>query len=298
MTTLLEDVLFDLPDRGTETITVDADARPRPAQGDRGRRRPAEVHSVSVFEDITAREAARPLEREVDRRTRPMCCRRGWRRWTSRLRSRSSSGCAAPSIADDCGYAHPVALAEAFVGFAKSRFKWTVDPARVRSAPEVMVAVAEILRVVTQPGDGVVINPPVYPPFAMVIEEVRPRDRRGAALARRRAADGISISSRSRRRSLTGAKAYLLCNPHNPVGRVYEKAQLESIAKLAKQYGVVVLSDEIHAPLVLPGAVHVPFVSDEREDRRRRDHDHLGEQGVQHCGAQVRPVRRRLAARC
>ncbi|HEY2898587.1 MAG TPA: aminotransferase class I/II-fold pyridoxal phosphate-dependent enzyme, partial [Gemmatimonadaceae bacterium] len=58
-----------------------------------------------------------------------------------------------------------------------------------------------------------------------------------------------------------GAKAYLLCNPHNPVGRVFEKSQLEAIAKLAKQYGVVVLADEIHGPLVLPGAVHVPFVS-------------------------------------
>jgi cystathionine beta-lyase len=56
-----------------------------------------------------------------------------------------------------------------------------------------------------------------------------------------------------------GAKAYLLCNPHNPVGRVFERTQLEAIAKLAKQYDVVVLSDEIHAPLVLPGAVHVPF---------------------------------------
>src|SRR6185312_12449679 len=74
--------------------------------------------------------------------------------------------------ADDCGYAHPTALPNAFAAFAKSRFGWTVDPSRVRSAPEVMVAIAEILRVVTKPGDGVVINPPVYPPFAMVIQEV------------------------------------------------------------------------------------------------------------------------------
>jgi cysteine-S-conjugate beta-lyase len=58
-----------------------------------------------------------------------------------------------------------------------------------------------------------------------------------------------------------GAKVYLLCNPHNPTGRVLEKAQLKEIAKLAKRYGVIVIADEIHAPLVLPGAVHVPFVS-------------------------------------
>lgn len=162
--------------------------------------------------------------------------------------------------ADDCGYAHPVALAEAFVGFAKSRFGWTVDPSRVRSAPEVMIAVAEILRVVTNPSDGVVINPPVYPPFAMIIEEVG-RTIVDVPLAHV-PGGGWDLDLEALEKAFAdGAKAYLLCNPHNPVGRVFEKAQLEAIAKLAKQYDVVVLSDEIHAPLVLPGAVHVPFVS-------------------------------------
>ena len=161
---------------------------------------------------------------------------------------------------DDCGYAHPVALAEAFAEFAKSRFKWTVDPSRVRAAPEVMIAIAEILRIVTKPGDGVVINPPVYPPFAMVIEEVG-RTIVEVPLAHA-PGGGWDLDLVALEKAFAdGAKAYLLCNPHNPVGRVFEKAQLESIAKLAKQYGVVVLSDEIHAPLVLPGAVHVPFVS-------------------------------------
>ncbi|HMI56784.1 MAG TPA: aminotransferase class I/II-fold pyridoxal phosphate-dependent enzyme, partial [Gemmatimonadaceae bacterium] len=139
--------------------------------------------------------------------------------------------------ADDCGYAHPVALAEAFAGFAKSRFKWTVDPTRVRSAPEVMIAIAEILRIVTKLGDGVVINPPVYPPFAMVIEEV------GRTIVEVPLAHvpggGWDLDLVALEKAFAdGAKAYLLCNPHNPVGRVFEKAQLESIAKLAKQYGV------------------------------------------------------------
>ena len=161
---------------------------------------------------------------------------------------------------DDCGYAHPTGLPRAFAAFAKSRFGWTVDPSRVRSAPEVMIAIAEILRVVTKPKDGVVINPPVYPPFAMVIEEVG-----------RRVVDvplahvpggGWDLDLDALEKAFAdGATAYLLCNPHNPVGRVFEKSQLEAIAKLAKQYDVVVLADEIHAPLVFPGAEHVPFVS-------------------------------------
>src|SRR5205823_5056167 len=57
------------------------------------------------------------------------------------------------------------------------------------------------------------------------------------------------------------ARAYLLCNPHNPTGRVFSAADLDRIAALAEQYGVLVLADEIHAPLTLPGARHTPFVS-------------------------------------
>lgn len=162
--------------------------------------------------------------------------------------------------ADDCGYAHPTALPAAFAAFAKSRFDWTVDPSRVRSAPEVMIAIAEILRIVTRPGDGVVINRPVYPPFTMVIEEVGCRVV-DAPLAHVQGGGWDLDLDALEEAFAAGAKAYVLCNPHNPVGRVFERAQLESVAKLAKQYNVVVLADEIHAPLVLPGAMHVPFVS-------------------------------------
>jgi cysteine-S-conjugate beta-lyase len=162
--------------------------------------------------------------------------------------------------ADDCGYAHPTALPEAFASFAKSRFDWAVDPARVRSAPEVMIAIAEILRIVTKPGDGIVINRPVYPPFTMVIEEVGCRVV-DAPLAHVQGGGWDLDLDALEEAFAGGARAYVLCNPHNPVGRVFEKAQLEAIAKLAKQYNVVVLADEIHGPLVLPGAKHVPFVS-------------------------------------
>lgn len=161
---------------------------------------------------------------------------------------------------DDAGYAQPKSIREPFVAFAKSRYGWTVDPARILVAPEVMVAVAEILRVVTKVGDGVVINPPVYPPFLQTIEEV------GRTVVEVPLAHvpggGWDLDFPALEKAFdAGAKAYLLSNPHNPVGRVFEKAQLEEIAKLAKRYGVIVIADEIHAPLTLPGAVHIPFVS-------------------------------------
>ncbi len=161
---------------------------------------------------------------------------------------------------DDCGYAQPRSVPPAFVAFAKSRYGWTVDPARVSVAPEVMVAVAEILRVVTRAGDGVVINPPVYPPFFSTIKEVE-RAAVEVPLAHV-PGGGWDLDLHALEKAFeAGAKAYLLCNPHNPTGRVLEKAQLEVIAQLAKRYGVVVIADEIHGPLTLPGAVHVPFVS-------------------------------------
>jgi cysteine-S-conjugate beta-lyase len=152
--------------------------------------------------------------------------------------------------ADDCGYAQPRSLPESFVAFAKSRFAWTVDPARVSVAPEVMVAVAEILRVVTKPGDGVVINPPVYPPFFATIQEVE-RAVVEVPLAHVPGGGWDLDLDALEKAFAAGAKAYLLCNPHNPTGRVLEKSQLEEI----------VIADEIHAPLTLPGAVHIPFVS-------------------------------------
>jgi cystathionine beta-lyase len=122
-----------------------------------------------------------------------------------------------------------------------------------------MIGVAEILRVSTAAGDPVVINPPVYPPFFETLAEVG-RPIVEVPLARTPAGweldlDAVEAAFRA------GARVYLLCNPHNPVGRVWARPDLVRIAELAARYDVLVLADEIHAPLVLPGARHVPFLS-------------------------------------
>src|SRR5580700_2782899 len=67
--------------------------------------------------------------------------------------------------AGDCGYPHPVGLGAAYAGFAGQRFGWSPEPGRVYAVPDVMTGVAEVLLGVTPHGSGVVINPPVYPPF-------------------------------------------------------------------------------------------------------------------------------------
>ena len=160
---------------------------------------------------------------------------------------------------DDCGYATPDGIGETFAAFAAARHGWTVDPGRVHLVPDVMAGFDAIVALATEPGDGVVINPPVYPPFFQHI-----------GFARRRVMEVPLVRDGGRweldfagleAAFAAGARAYLLCNPHNPTGRVFSTADLDRIGSLAEQYGVLVLADEIHAPLTLPGARHTPFVS-------------------------------------
>jgi len=159
----------------------------------------------------------------------------------------------------DCGYAMPTGLGETFARFAEARHGWTVDPGRVHLVPDVMAGVDVILRLATEPGDGVVINTPVYPPF---FEHLTGAHRRVVEVPLIRVDGRWELDFAGLETAFAaGARGYLLCNPHNPTGRVFSAADLGRIASLAEQYGVFVLSDEIHASLTLPGARHTPFVS-------------------------------------
>jgi cystathionine beta-lyase len=157
---------------------------------------------------------------------------------------------------DDCGYANAGELPAAFVGFAASRFGWTVDAARVRLVADVMSGVAEALRALTDPGDRVVVNPPVYAPFFTMTREVE-REVAEAPLGADRHLDLDALE----RAFAAGARAFLLCNPHNPTGTVFTRDELEAVAALSAQHDVLVVSDEVHAPMTMPGAAHTPFLS-------------------------------------
>lgn len=161
----------------------------------------------------------------------------------------------------DTGYAPPTSdLPEAFATFAASRWGWTVDPAQVWTTTDVGVAIVETLRRVTKPGEGVIINPPVYFPFFDLVAES------GARVVEVPLAGGIdegwSLDLDGIERAFRdGARAYLLCNPHNPVGRAHSVDELRAVADLAAKYGATVVSDEIHGPLTYPDAVFTPFLS-------------------------------------
>lgn len=158
----------------------------------------------------------------------------------------------------DAGYAHADdgVLAAGFAEFAGRRLRWRVDPAGVTAVPDVVVGIGELLRVLTAPGDGVIINPPVYHPFFELVGEV---ERRLVEVPLNAAGD-LDLEA-IEAAFAAGARAIVICSPHNPLGRTVPCAALERLAELAAAHDAWVLSDEIHAPLLLPGAEHVPFTS-------------------------------------
>lgn len=161
----------------------------------------------------------------------------------------------------DTGYtASRTPLAAAFAGFARRRFGWEVDPAGIRSTADVSMGIVELLRRVTRPGDRVVVTPPVYPPFYDLVDEA------GAVVERvplaQSAAGGWALDLPGIEAALAGgARAVLLCNPHNPTGTVHPAETLAALAELAKTFGAAVISDEIHAALTYPGTTFTPFLA-------------------------------------
>ncbi|GAA5030324.1 MalY/PatB family protein [Microbacterium fluvii] len=160
----------------------------------------------------------------------------------------------------DTGYTPPdPGIRDAFAQFALRRFGWEVDPARVRSTCDVMMGVVEILRVVTNPGDRVIVTPPVYPPFYDCVREVGAEPETVPLVD---TGDAWELDLLGIEAALAGgARAVLLCNPHNPTGTAHARESLAALADLAAGFGAAVISDEIHAPLVQPGASFTPFLA-------------------------------------
>jgi cystathionine beta-lyase len=160
----------------------------------------------------------------------------------------------------DAGYvASSNPLGAAFRGFARRRWGWDLDEARLLSTADVSMGIVELLRQVTKPGDPVVITPPVYPPFFDLVREA------GAsvlAVPLNDADEGLRLDLAGLERAFAdGARAIVLCNPQNPIGHPHGRDELAALAELAARYDVRVLSDEIHAPLVQPGTTFTPYLS-------------------------------------
>ncbi|MFG2793576.1 MalY/PatB family protein [Streptomyces sp. NPDC048419] len=162
----------------------------------------------------------------------------------------------------DTGYPAGTAYAEALAGFAEKRWGWDgLAVERTAIVPDVMLGVVEMLRLVTGPGDPVIVNSPVYPPFYQFVGHL---DR--LVLEAPLGADlriGLGVLEETFRQAVAGGRraAYLLCSPHNPTGTVHTAEELSAVTALAGRYGVRVVVDEIHAPVTAAGTDFVPYLS-------------------------------------
>ena len=146
--------------------------------------------------------------------------------------------------------------ASSIVAWQQSRYGWGIQPEWLNFVPGIVPGIAFVISCFTEPGDTVLIQPPVYHPYIHVPTNL------GRTLRRNRLdlVDGqYQIDFERFERDVRGCKLFLLCHPHNPGGRVWTEEELCRIAEICHREGVIVVSDEIHADLTLPPYQHVPF---------------------------------------
>jgi cystathionine beta-lyase len=168
------------------------------------------------------------------------------------LRRFTESGDAGYPLGDE-----DTGLPEVFRERMNARFGWNPDPTRVELLSEVVQGMYIALEAFSEKGDGAIVQTPIYPPFLGVVAETG-----------RQLVDNPLVSNGSRlefdldgltKRIDGNTRLLLVCNPHNPSGRVMERAELEEMGRLVLEHDLIVVSDEIHADLLYDGRVHIPF---------------------------------------
>ncbi|SDS31121.1 cystathione beta-lyase [Paenibacillaceae bacterium GAS479] len=161
------------------------------------------------------------------------------------------------------------AYKEAVTGWMNRRYGWQADPSWVRFCPGVVTSLSVILRACTSPGDRIVIQPPVYPPFHSVVKDNGRELVLNPLLRREDGSYEVNFSELEQQLADEQVRMLILCHPHNPVGRVWSRQELERIAELCIRYDVLVASDEIHGDLAHVQDAFIPFasLSDEVADR-------------------------------
>lgn len=168
------------------------------------------------------------------------------------LIKRAEHGVFGYSIPDEVYY-------DAIVNWMRKRHQWEIDKDWICTSPGVVPALDMLLRVLTRPGDKVVIQTPVYYPFFKVVQNNNCQLLENPLLYidGKYYMDFADLEEKFR----AGSRVFILCSPHNPVGRVWSREELLQLARLCLQYDVLVIADEIHSDLVFPGCTHTVFAS-------------------------------------
>ena len=164
------------------------------------------------------------------------------------------------------GYtAKPESWYEAIISWQKRRHKWTITKEMISFVPGVVPALAMAVQAFTQRGEKVMIQQPVYNPFAQVIRN----NHRELVNCPLELKDGqYHINFKLFEKKIKGCKLFLFCHPHNPGGRVWTREELKKVATICAQNNVIIVADEIHADLTLLPYEHIPFASVSEEAKQ------------------------------
>lgn len=159
----------------------------------------------------------------------------------------------------------PESWYEAIISWQKRRHKWTITKEMISFVPGVVPALAMAVQAFTQPGEKVMIQQPVYNPFAQVIRN----NHRELVNCPLELKDGqYHINFKLFEKKIKGCKLFLFCHPHNPGGRVWTREELKKVATICAQNNVIIVADEIHADLTLLPYEHIPFASVSEEAKQ------------------------------
>lgn len=163
------------------------------------------------------------------------------------------------------GYSFPKdSYYDSLLGWMQRRYGWQLDREWVVTVPGVVPAINLALWAFTNPGDAVLIQPPVYPPFANAVLG------NGRKLIKNPLIPGtggytIDFADFAAKITANDVKLFILCSPHNPVGRVWAPQELRAMADICLEHNVLIVADEIHQDLTFPGVRHYPLPAANRD---------------------------------
>lgn len=159
------------------------------------------------------------------------------------------------------GYAHvPDSYYNAVTDWFARRHNWTIQQDWILYLPSVVPALSANIKALAKPGDNILIQGPVYNHFYSAINnnECHPLS---SSLVHTGNTYTIDYEDLERKASTPNTPLMILCNPHNPAGRVWKREELERIGEICIRHGITILADEIHCELVMPGHTYTPFAS-------------------------------------
>lgn len=153
---------------------------------------------------------------------------------------------------------YPDSVYDALIGWLQRRHGWRIERDWIVMAPGVVPSLYAAVHAFTQPGDGVIVQPPVYFPFFSAVTSL---GRRVVENPLRLDGDTYRIDFEHLEQCAGGARLLLFCSPHNPVGRVWTDDELRQLLDIARRHDIVILTDEIHHDLIYPGERHHPLAT-------------------------------------